>query len=147
MPVLPFVYRSTSLIRYPGSELDVAPKFVLNIVRVALCELISSWFGLIVPVSQAHARVWQCAAAAVRFDRAVRAMAPSLTPSIIPLLPIISHFAFDFELRNPDLRFAPLTLRVPALTAPFSALLNTRWFQEVTRTVSGPSKLNNAAFS
>jgi hypothetical protein len=79
--------------------------------------------------------------AAVVFDRAARTMAPALGASIIPLLPIISHFAFDFHADFPQFSFDPITHHVPPLTAPFRKLLNTRWFLAVTQTASAKLKL------
>jgi hypothetical protein len=91
---------------------------------------------------QARARLWQCAVLAVAFDRAVRAMAPALTASIIPLLPVVSHFAFDFESRCSLLFFDPLTCRVPPMTAPIRSLLNTKWFESVSQNSSNKRKLD-----
>jgi hypothetical protein len=72
-------------------------------------------------------------AAAVLFDRSVHAMAPALATFIFPLLPIISHFAFDFYPKREDLPLDTATCHVPALSAPFGALPCTLWFRAVTR--------------
>ncbi len=69
------------------------------------------------------------------FHRAVGGMAPALIASIIPLLPVISHFAFDFSLDASDIRY------VPPLTAGFRPLLNTKWFQAVSQTLPRKRKL------
>ncbi len=79
---------------------------------------------------QAHNRLWQSAVAFVLFSRAVQTMAPTLCASIIPLLPTISHFAFDFDSQLKKLEFEPLSCFVPPLTAPFGSLPNTQWFQD-----------------
>jgi hypothetical protein len=88
-----------------------------------------------------HARLWQCAVAAAVFDRSVRGMAPTLTASIIPLLPVISHFAFDFTL-SPD-REAPSPCDVPPLTTPFRALLNTQVSRRRTHRIAQTQTLNH----
>jgi hypothetical protein len=94
---------------------------------------------------QAHARLWQCAAAMVLFHRAVRGMAPALSTSITPLLPTISHFAFDFQWWVGRAPFGgapePVTCYVPPLTHPFRALPNTQWFHSVTHATSNKRKL------
>jgi hypothetical protein len=80
----------------------------------------------------------------VLFDRAVHGMAPAFGASIIPLLPTISHFAFDFQSRfdrNVVDHTQLVTCYVPPLTAPFRALLNTRWFHALTQPPSRKRKL------
>jgi hypothetical protein len=69
------------------------------------------------------------------------AMAPALAASIIPLLPAISHFAFDFEPPPLDFTFEPHTVDVPPLTSSFGALLNTQWFEDAPNLVTHKQKL------